>query len=75
LLQKEDLKEEFFKKLKSDYQTLLDLKSKWENIQEDPKLESLIQHLKQSLKENSQRKIVIFSSYSDTVNYLADKLA
>jgi len=75
LLKKEDLKEDFFEKLESDYQTLLDLKSKWGNIQDDPKLESLISHLKQSLKENPKRKVVIFSSYSDTVNYLAEKLA
>lgn len=40
----------------------------------DPKLDRLHEQIDSLLAENKQRKIVIFSTYADTVNYLSEML-
>jgi superfamily II DNA/RNA helicase/HKD family nuclease len=40
----------------------------------DPKLDYVKTKIEKLLKEKSDRKIIIFSSYADTVNYLYDQL-
>jgi len=40
----------------------------------DPKLENIMGKIQSFLSENPQRKIVIFSSYKDTVDYLYKKM-
>jgi hypothetical protein len=40
----------------------------------DPKLDELEIQIKKLLHENANRKIVVFSSYADTVNSIADEL-
>ena len=41
----------------------------------DPKLDELEMQIKKLLKENPERKIVVFSSYADTVNSIANGLS
>lgn len=41
----------------------------------DPKTDDLAYRINQLLKENTKRKIVIFSAYADTVNYLYKELS
>jgi superfamily II DNA/RNA helicase len=63
--------------LKDDRQILQTLKSKWDKIIEDPKLDLFIKKLQTELfdkEQNPTGKLVVFSESVDTVNYLESKL-
>ena len=72
-------KEEFIEHIESDlklFDKILLRLSKLDLVKNDPKAKSLLGHLKDELKKKPlkgepKRKIVIFSEYLDTVNYLA----
>ena len=72
----EYLKDEFFTILKSDIAILEDLKEKWNNvpIENDPKLHAFVGILKKQLASDPKRKIIVFSQFADTVEYLGKKL-
>jgi hypothetical protein len=78
-VEKDWLKPEFIKEVESDTQLLLSIKAKWFNdnqaiIELDPKLDSLVENIERLLSEDSSRKIVIFSAYADTVDYLGEAI-
>lgn len=60
----------------SDIQLLKDLHSEWFSggIKEDPKYDHFLSRIKESLQKDPNRKIVVFSEYSDTAGYVAKKL-
>ena len=63
--------------LEADKKILQDLKSHWDNISEDPKLDLFIEKLQSQLfdkKQNPSGKLVVFSESVDTVNYLETTL-
>jgi len=69
------LKPEFIREVEEDTKLLLSIREQWfgDNkaiVDLDPKLDCLIDHIKRLLSENPERKIVIFSAYADTVEYL-----
>ncbi len=68
-----DLKPNFVDDIKSDRAFIVELINKREEIEEDPKLDSFIERLKE-LREDKNRKIVVFSQYTATIDYLAEKL-
>lgn len=70
----EYLNSDFFKDLNSDIELLQDLKDKWSKVTHDPKLDTFIDILTEQLDKDPERKIVVFSQYADTVNYLGKKL-
>lgn len=70
----EYLKPSFFEDLNSDITLLQDLKDKWEKVTHDPKLETFVEILSEQLEKDPDRKIVVFSQYADTVDYLGKKL-
>jgi len=66
-------KEQFLEDIESDlqlFENILEKLDKLNLVNDDPKLEHLIIKLKQWLKKDPERKIVIFSEYIDTINYL-----
>jgi superfamily II DNA or RNA helicase len=71
-------KDEFEKDLSSDTKLLTEIYEEWFGTDAydgvDPKLDAIETEISSLLNENPNRKIVIFSSYADTVNYLYDKL-
>ena len=73
---KEVLSEEFFESFESDLKILKEIKKDWENIgvEKDKKFLKLKEELKQFKKENENRKIIIFSEFKDTVDYLYDSI-
>lgn len=78
-VEKDWLRPEFIKQVESDTQLLLSIKAQWFNdnkeiIDLDPKLDSLLENIKRLLIENPDRKIVIFSAYADTVDYLGEAI-
>lgn len=74
------IKPEFIEKVKRDRELLEKIEENWFGDQAqhiinfDPKLDRVKAEIDSLLKENADRKIVIFSSYADTVNYLAGEL-
>lgn len=72
----EYLKNSFFDDLDADLQLLQSLQKEWEKVPDnkDPKLNEFINILKKQLLNNSERKIVVFSQFADTVDYLGIKL-
>jgi ERCC4-related helicase len=53
---------------------LQELLEKWSDIKEDPKLDNFVDKIKEIQAENPNRKIVVFSMFADTVEYLKNKL-
>lgn len=72
----EYLKQEFFDDLQSDIDILTDLKIQWDKVPEDndPKLATFINILKEQRRLDSNRKIVVFSQFADTIDYLGERL-
>ena len=73
----EDLKSDFIDDIKSDIDILKSIRTEWfENKIQfiDPKLISFKEIIREKLKKEPNRKIVVFSEFADTVNYLFDKL-
>lgn len=74
------IKPEFIVDVKKDKKLLTDIYDDWygekaELIKDlDPKLDGVNAQIDKLLAENKDRKIVIFSTYADTVNYLFKEL-
>lgn len=73
------MKDEFISKVQADIKLLNQIKDEWfgpgsATSDLDPKTDGLIEHIDQKMRENPKRKIIIFSAYADTVNYLYDQL-
>lgn len=68
----------FIEDVRKDTALLESIKRKWFDDpavkNEDPKTDDLSQRVAKLLAENPKRKIIIFSGYADTVNYLYDAL-
>lgn len=73
---KEVLSEEFFTDFENDLKILKEIKKDWENIviEKDKKFFKLKEELKKFKKENDKRKIIIFSEFKDTVDYLYESI-
>lgn len=69
ICKRDDFDEGFYTLLENDLKILKELNSKWELINQDPKFEDFIKHLKKQ-----SGKIVIFSESSETTNLLKEKL-
>ncbi len=75
IVEKDWLKADFIKDVEADTQLLVSIRDQWFGANKivadiDPKLDYLVENIKRLLNEDSSRKIVIFSAYADTVNYL-----
>jgi len=77
-IKSEDLKDKFIKDLNGDIKLLKEIRDEWflnnNNMDYDPKIEKIKAFLREKLDENSDRKIVIFTSYSDTADYIYEKI-
>ncbi len=79
-IEKEMFKDEFIEKVRQDKRVLKEIYDDWfakdcpPQNDFDPKLDTVKDKLEEFLKENKKRKIIIFSTYADTVNYLYAEL-
>ena len=74
---RELFKDEYLDAVESDIALLTDIYNEWfesDSIGEDPKYNETANKLRKLLKENPNRKIVVFSSFSDTANYVSNRL-
>ena len=69
-----ELKPEFRDDLRYDIDLLKSIDSDWSGKNNDPKYEFFNKKITGSLVENSNRKIVVFTEFSDTANYIFQKL-
>jgi len=77
LLESKLIKVKFAKDLKSDIKLLENIQERWfptNKIIVDPKLHKLKELLEKWLKKEPNRKIIIFTEFADTADYLGDKL-
>ncbi|MFN4219419.1 MAG: helicase-related protein [bacterium] len=68
-----EFKPEFENVLKNDLEILRQIKSRWQSINRDPKLEALLQNLKNHsvLKD---KKIIMFTESKETAEYLTERI-
>lgn len=69
----DDLSEDFLKELDADIALITGFLSEWEATKEDPKLKSIEKNILSSLKKEQNRKIIIFTEFSDTAQYLFEE--
>jgi len=70
----EDLRDDFLKDIERDIKILKGIRSDWEKVTFDPKLEAFSEILKSEIHSDPNRKIIVFSEFADTANYLFEKL-
>ena len=68
-----DFEEDFIKLLEQDLERLIDIRSKWNTVHEDPKLEEFIDQLK-SNEELKSKKIIIFTESKETGEHIYKNL-
>lgn len=69
-----ELQPQFGDHLRHDISLLKSIESDWSENSNDPKYEFFKKKITASLQENGNRKIVIFTEFSDTANYVFQKL-
>ena len=72
------IRDEFVEDIKSDMRLLKEIQKKWfgenDEIKEDPKLDSFKDILTGQLNSEPGRKIIVFTEFADTANYLGKAL-
>ncbi len=68
-----DFRPEFLDDLKNDLEILKNIKSMWQSIKRDPKIETLLENLENNyLLKN--KKIIIFTESKETAEYLTENI-
>lgn len=72
------VKNDFVKDVESDIQLLKNLREQWfgkdNTVKSDPKLDSFIRIVRKQMQDEPNRKLIVFSEFADTVNYLGEAL-
>ncbi len=69
----EEMDDSFKKDLKKDIVLLKQIRDEWSDIERDPKFEYFKDKTTNSIKNEKNRKIIVFSEFSDTVEYLYEQ--
>jgi len=70
-----ELQPQFEDHLKQDIVLLKEIQSEWSRTTNDPKYDFLKKRISESITKDKKRKIVIFTEFSDTANYIYQKLS
>jgi len=72
LVNANELTDDFIQDLNSDISLFEDILAKWNNgeYNDDPKFAGILAKIKESIGKEPNRKIIIFSEFKDTVEYL-----
>lgn len=77
-IQKDQLKKSYIEDIKNDFEILKSIKKDWEILNsknfKDPKTDAFREIISKQLKKEPKRKIIIFTEFSDTANYLYKKI-
>lgn len=71
----EELQPQFESHLRQDIQLLKAIQTEWSETINDPKYDFLKKKILESITKDKTRKIVIFTEFSDTANYIYQKLS
>jgi len=74
LIPMKDLQPSFLKDINDDKEFLESLLYEREQVKSDPKLDVFVEKLEALLEENTERKIIVFSQYTSTIDYLQSKI-
>jgi len=76
LIEKKELKKEFIDHVKTDIATLSEVRDGWfgGGFPDDPKLQHFAAIIRKNLRDDPERKIVVFTEFADTADYLFGKL-
>ncbi len=74
IINKNEIKNGFIDDLKKDIKILKQIKNKWSTISIDPKLDHFKEIIKKQFEKEPNRKIVVFTEFSDTANYLFENV-
>lgn len=74
LIPAEELQPEFEQHLRSDIELLKEIQAEWINNTNDPKYVFLAQKIGDIVAKDRKRKIIIFTEFSDTANYIHQKM-
>ena len=74
---RDDFEAGFVEEVAHDYQILKQLKSDWDKVVTDPKINEFLEQLPTFLdkSKNPQQKIIIFTESTDTMDYLTEQIA
>ena len=79
LIYQHELNDKFYHDIKKDINLLSDLKSRWDKVLKDnftdPKFEKFLNFIKEKLKSDKKRKLLVFSEFADTADYLFESLS
>ena len=77
-IQKDQLKKSYIEDIKNDFEILKSIQKDWEILKsknfKDPKTDAFREIILKQLKKEPKRKIIIFTEFSDTANYLYKKI-
>ncbi len=71
---KEELDPNFERDVRHDIELLKSIQSDWSKIDVDPKYDFFVNKIDESTLEDKSRKIVVFTEFSDTADYIYEKL-
>ena len=76
LIDKKELRIAFIEDVKKDIAILSEVRRQWfgDGFPDDPKLQHFAAIIRKKLKEDPERKIVVFTEFADTADYLFGKL-
>ena len=76
LIDKKEIKKQFVEDVEKDIELLKEIKSEWfkEGIKQDPKLKHFKETIIDELKKKPGRKIIVFTEFADTAEYLFEQL-
>ncbi|MBU1143662.1 MAG: helicase [Firmicutes bacterium] len=69
-----EIKSTFRGDLEKDIDILKNIQVEWSKVKIDPKYEFFKSRVLESLKVEKNRKLIVFTEFSDTANYIYDKL-
>ena len=75
-IESKEIRKQFIDDVKKDIETLKEIHKKWfsKGFPHDPKIVHFKEHIELKLKENPKRKIIVFTEFSDTANYISRSL-
>jgi superfamily II DNA or RNA helicase len=76
LIDKQEIRKGFIEDVEKDIKILKEVRERWfsKGFPQDPKLEYFTTIVKEKLEKDPNRKIVVFTEFADTANYLFEKL-
>lgn len=71
-----EMQDHFLSALEHDIELLSDIYSQWfsGDTTPDPKLDHLLRTINKSLIDDPKRKIIVFSEFSDTADYIYEEI-